>query len=57
MKEFTVKLEDYDGDIYKYSDVSEIELYNKRLKIKYGEDDKVTHLMNNLEEISIKRNR
>ena len=57
MKEFTVKLEDYDGNIYKYGDVSDIEIKDKKLKIEYGEDNDVTHLTDNLEEISIKRNR
>ena len=57
MKEFTVKLEDYDGDIYKYSDVSEIEIKDKKLKIQYDAEKSVTHLLDYVEELLIKRNR
>ena len=57
MKEFTVKVLDYDGDIYKYGDVSDVEIKDKKLKIEYGEDDGATFPMDYVEEISIKRNR
>lgn len=57
MKEFTVKLEGYDGDIYKYSAVSDIEIEDKKLKLKYGEDENVTHQLDYVEELLIKRNR
>lgn len=57
MKEFTVKVEDYDGDIYKYRDVSDVEIKDKKLNIEYGDGDNATHPMDYVEEISIKRNR
>ena len=57
MKEFRIKLEDFDGDIYKYGDVSKIEIYENKLNIKYGEDENAIHLMNHVEEILIQRNR
>jgi hypothetical protein len=57
MTEFTIKLKDYDGDIYMYRDVIDFEFMYGKLRIKYGEGDIVTHHINNLEEISIKRNR
>lgn len=57
MKEFTVKLEGYDGDIYKYKTVSDIEIKDKKLKIQYDAEKSVTHLLDYVEELSIKRNR
>ena len=56
MKEFTVKLEGYDGDIYKYEAVSGIEIKDEKLKLKYGADENVTHLLDYVEELLIKRN-
>jgi hypothetical protein len=57
MKEFTIKVLNYDGDIYKYRDVSDVEIKDKKLNIEYGEDENATHLMDHLDEVTIKRNR
>ena len=56
MTNFKVKITEQTGDIHIYTEASKIEIVNDRIEVDY-EDQHVTHLLDQADEITIKTNR
>ena len=56
MNSFRVKITEDNGDMHIYTEATKIEIVNNQIKIDY-EDQRVTHSMDQTDEITIKNNR